>query len=407
MVEDASPKDTAPESEHNDLLTDIIGLAVDQGATDIHIDGWHGRVMVRYRVDGLIHSKQEISAGQSRRIVNQIKVLARLGIEATTAPLEGAFRWDAGGATRDVRVTIIPTAPHYEGVHLRLLVNPNRMREFEHLGLPDQEFAAIKETALRPQGLVLIAGPTGSGKTTTMYAISALEELRDRIIVSIEEPAEFDLPFVRQLEVNHKRGVTMELGLRTLLRMDPDILLVGEIRDHESAAIVAQAAMAGRLVLATVHAHDAAGAIMALNYLSVPFPVLAGALRMVIAQNLVRKICKQCARTRALESAERVYFERFSLAAPKRVSDARGCSACSGYGYKGRAGVFQIAELNDDWDGWLSGGPDVSQIRERIASRGTPTLAGSALQLVSDGVTSIAEVVRLFSKNLGDPSVQD
>jgi len=251
-------------------LYGLVEQAVQESATDIHVDAWGREAVVRFRVDGTIHEKDPLTYDQARKLVNQIKVAAGLDLPTRYHPLEGHFRWSSGEEHRDLRVTVVATAPQHEAAHLRLLTPPEQWRDVRNLGLGGRDLEVVERTFHTARGLVLISGPTGSGKTTTLYSLTGLTDLRCQIAASIEDPTEYDLPYVRQLEVKEKQGFTMEEGLRTILRLDPDVILVGEIRDAGSARIATRAALAGRLVLATVHARDAAAAIEGMHYLSVP-----------------------------------------------------------------------------------------------------------------------------------------
>jgi type II secretory ATPase GspE/PulE/Tfp pilus assembly ATPase PilB-like protein len=376
-------------------LARILRDAVDQGATDIHLDTWGNRAAVRYRVDGVARELEPLDLDQTRRLMNQVKVAASLDLQATLRPLEGQFRWRDGQRVRDVRVTIIPEAPRNEAAHLRLLTRPEDWRHMEQLGMRPEQLATVRGVMQWPHGLVLVAGPTGSGKTTTLYALTELEDLRHLIAASIEDPIEFDLPYVRQLEIDEKRGITMKDGLRTLLRMDADLLMVGEIRDAESAIVAAQAALAGRLVLATVHARDAASAISAMRHLGVPPYVLASSIRMVLTQTLVRKLCDECAEARAINNAERKLFEQARLPVPDTVRVAKGCSPCGQTGFKGRTGVFQVAVFDESHGAWLADGPPEHEVRERLVQEGTQSLYSEVLKRAVDGTISLSEVVRV------------
>ena len=383
----------------------IVAQAVAESATDVHIDTFGAGATVRFRVDGLVHPKLELTPDDGRRLLNQLKVAADLDIENVHKPLEGQFRWSSGERTCDVRVTIIPSAPRYEAAHLRLLDSANDRREIEDLGLCERDRVQVERVIQSPHGLLLMAGPTGSGKTTTQYALASRDSLSGQIIASIEDPAEFDLPFVRQLEVNARRGLRMEEGLRYLLRMDADVLMVGEIRDQNSARIAAQAALAGRLVMATVHGRDAAGAVEAMHYLSVPYHILGSALRMVIAQNLVRKVCPHCVRRRDLQPHERVLFEDTGVVPPDQVGDPVGCDACIGYGYRGRTGIFEVGVVDDDFGLWLTDGPRQQEVRQRLVERGTTPLAADALRKVAGGITTMREVLRFFGQGVDRPAI--
>ena len=379
-------------------LFSLVGEAVDEDATDIHLDTWSDGGLLRFRVDGMVHAKESMSYEDAHRLMNQIRVAADLDIEATLEPMEGQFHWAVGGRARDVRVTVVPTAPRYVAMHLRLLTSVNEWRDADHLGLSERDMPKVCQMMQQSHGMVLAAGPTGSGKTTSLYALAGLRDLRNEVAVSIEDPAEFDLPYVRQLEVNLARGLTMEAGLRCLLRMDPDLLMVGEIRDRASAQIAAQAALSGRLVLATVHGRDVAGAIEAMHFREVPYFVLGGALRMVIAQNLVRVVCRACARSRALESYEKDLFDRVGVEPPERLRDARGCEQCRKRGYRGRTGVFEIATIDDALGPWLAEGPRQDAIRKRLAERGTRPILVDALCKAAGGITTMQEVHRLVDQ---------
>ena len=388
------------------IVSDLVGRAVAERATDIHIDPWQGQAVVRFRIDGVLHTIEKLTPEQVRRLVNQIKVAAELEIDAPFVPLEGQFRWFHQGGGRDIRVTIVPTASHFEALHMRLLTTIDQWRGARHLGLSERDLLQIERVMQNPHGLILIAGPTGSGKTTTLYALLELEDLQHRLAASIEDPAEFDLPFVRQLEVDTKHGVTMEEGLRTLLRMDPDILLIGEVRDRASAAIAAQAALSGRLVLATIHGRDPASVIEGMHFLDVPYFVLGGALRMVMVQSLVRRLCRDCARPRDLLASERILFEHAHLEPPQTVLEPDGCGLCNNLGYIGRTGVFEVALIDDDLGAWLAQGPRQHEVRQRFAEMGARSLLVDALNKAKNGITSLKEVLQFVGQDVDRPLVR-
>jgi general secretion pathway protein E len=376
-------------------LAGILREAVGQNATDIHVDTWGNHAVVRFRVDGVARELDPFDLDQARRLINQLKVSAKMSVEATLQPLEGQFRFQQGQQVRDVRVTIIPEAPRNEAAHLRLLTRPEDWRHMEQLGMRPEQVATVRRVMQWPHGLVLVAGPTGSGKTTTLYALTELEDLRHLIAASIEDPIEFDLPYVRQLEVYEKRGVTMRQGLRTLLRMDADLLMVGEIRDGESAIVAAQAALGGRLVLATIHARDTAAAISAMRHLGVPPYVLASSLRMVIAQTLIRRLCDACSEAHAIRDAERKLFAQARQPVPEALRAGKGCTPCSQTGFKGRTGVFQVAVFDESHGAWLADAPPEHEVRERIVQEGTQSLYSEVLQRAADGTISLSEAARV------------
>jgi type II secretory ATPase GspE/PulE/Tfp pilus assembly ATPase PilB-like protein len=385
-------------------LFGVIAQAVNESATDIHIDTWEQQAALRFRVDGMVHNNEEpISYDEARRLINQIKVAAHMDLETVPIPQEGHFRWFTEDRCRDIRATVVAAAPVHEAAHLRLLMLPEEWHDVRNLGLGDREFEKIESILRNPRGLVLIAGPTGSGKTTTLYSLTGLTDLRGQVAASIEDPAEFDLPYVRQMEIKEHRGFTMEEGLKTILRIDADIVLVGEIRDAASATIAARAAMAGRLVLATIHARDAAMAIGAMRYLTVPNYVLGGALRLVIAQDMLRKVCPACARQRAPTSHERAVFENSQLEPPATVRDPAGCSQCFHRGYRGRTGVFQVAGIDEELGQWLAEGPPLDALRDRLALAGARPLATDALKKAARGITSMQEAMNFYGEALDRP----
>lgn len=396
---------TRPDGRASDLPEPLAGVltdAVTQGATDIHVDTWGERAAVRFRIDGVIREREPLEPEQAKRLLNQLKIAASLDFEATRRPQEGQFRWSDGQRVRDIRVTLIPEAPRNESAHLRVLTRPEDWRHMEHLGLLPAQLEAVRKVMQWPHGLVLIAGPTGSGKTTTLYALTDLEDLRGHVAASIEDPIEFDLPLVRQLEVDEKRGITMKQGLRTLLRMDADVLMIGEIRDADSAIVAARAALAGRLVLATIHARDAAAAVAAMRYLGVPAYVLASSLRMVLSQNLVRKLCEKCAEARPPSAAERRWYEQAGLPVPETVQVEKGCAHCGHTGFRCRTGVFQVGVLDPAHSEWLAGDPPEHEIRERLGREGMRPLSSEVLQRVASGVTSPREAARVAGLDTED-----
>jgi len=393
------PKEVVPEP-----LAGVIARAVNEMATDVHIDAWGEQAALRFRVDGMIHPSELISYDESRRLINQVKVSARMDLATVLAPQEGHFRWYSLDRCRDIRATVVATAPMHEAAHLRLLTPPEEWLDIKNLGLGSREIDTVESTLRKPHGLVLIAGPTGAGKTTTLYSLTGLTDLREKIAASIEDPAEFDLPYVRQLEIKEHRGFTMEEGLKTILRIDADIVLVGEIRDSASAKIAARAALAGRLVLATIHARDITMAIETMRYLSVPDHVLGAALRLVIAQDLVRKLCPNCARPRPLAPHEREMFQAANVMVPENVHDPVGCDRCFHHGYRGRTGVFQVAAIDAELGRWLAAGQPDQSLRERLVAPGGP-LVRDALKKAAAGVTSMQEVVILDDKRLDRSAV--
>jgi type II secretory ATPase GspE/PulE/Tfp pilus assembly ATPase PilB-like protein len=250
-------------------------------------------------------------------------------------------------------------------------------------------------------GLILVTGATGSGKTTTMYCLASLMDLSTTTTYSIEDPVEFRLPYVQQIEVDEQHGLTMYEGLRTILRMDPDLILVGEIRDESSAVVAARAALSGRLVIATIHAQDAAGAVDALHYLGVPYHVIGSSLRLVIAQNLVRQLCPSCGQSVAVGEEDRELFVQANMEVPDHLLQAGGCPECYSYGYKGRTGVFEVAAVDDEVATFIRSGAHHRELTDCLRKKGTRSVAQDGLEKAAMGVTSMEELRRVCTFNQG------
>lgn len=392
-------------SDVPDMLGTVITAAVKELASDIHIDPHGEKIRIRIRVDGVIHDHDVLSWEQGRRLINQIKSTAKLDIDAAYNTKEGHFRWGGdreNGKTkiRDIRVTLMPTSPRGESVHLRMLTRPEEWMSIDQLGLTEAHHRQIHELVTNPRGLVLVAGPTGAGKTTTLYAIAGLEGLDDLITVSIEDPVEYDLESVRQVQVDDHHGLTMTQGLKSLLRMDADAILIGEIRDEASAQIAAHAGLAGRLVLSTIHARDAATAIEGMHFLGVPDYVLGSSLRMVISQNLVRTLCGTCCREVPPDNNVRALYEHYDMKVPPIVCQAVGCDACRERGYRHRTGVFEVVPVDDELGQWLIDGPRRHAIRQHLMDQGMEPLAVDALRKVARGSVSMDEVRRLIGMSI-------
>ncbi len=395
-----------------DPLKTLIWNAVLEKATDIHLHSVAEGLRVLHRVDGIIHPKLTLSAAEGRRLLNQLKSAAGLTIVRSFSPLEGQIVWPDDQMRWEIRVTLTPVRDR-ESAHLRLLSVPRNEWDMSGLGfsLPDQD--KISSIVHAPNGLVLITGATGSGKTTTMYCLASLMDLRTTTTYSIEDPVEFKIPYIQQIEVDEFHGLTMHEGLRTILRMDPDLILVGEIRDGDSALVAARAALSGRLVLATIHAQDAAGAIDSLHYLGVPYHIIASSLRLVIAQNLVRRLCRECSRPREPQDQERQLFAQHQAEPPENIwdcglrsdgelksADSRNpqsgiCPECQAYGYKGRTGIFEVAALDEETTTLIRAGADHQQLLNCLRKQGTRSLVQDGLEKVAAGVTSLDELTRV------------
>jgi type II secretory ATPase GspE/PulE/Tfp pilus assembly ATPase PilB-like protein len=405
--ETAEPRDdAAAESNHADAelrdgdeeldpLYDLVKMAITKGATDIHLDPVADGMLVRIRLDGAIREIGTLSPELSKRILVQIRVETEMEFGRIFFPLEGQFTWSEAETAKDIRVTLLPVGIQ-EAAHLRILTPPEALTDVTKLGLRDEDMDALRRSLGRPQGLVVVAGPTGAGKTTTLYSLARTFDLSSLIAVSIEDPVEFDIPYIRQVEVDDRHELTMAEGLRVMLRMDPDLLVVSEIRDAASAVTSARAAAAAQFVLATIHSRDAAAAVEAFHFLSVPYAILGGALRAIVSQNLVRRLCPDCRKPIPLDDQGREWFERMGVTAPEKTYVPGGCDACDQYGFRGRIGIFEVAEIDEELGKYITEGPSQIDLRRTFRDRGVRPMLADGFEKVAGGVTSLEEILNLY-----------
>jgi len=388
--------DTADDAPAIRLINGIIAEAVRQGVSDIHVEPYESGLVVRMRIDGVLRETLRMPPHVAPVIVSRIKVMARLDIAERRVPQDGRIALTLGGKTLDVRVSTLPSRAG-ERVVLRILDKDNAGIDLEMLGMPPEVDALLRDALAEPNGIILVTGPTGSGKTTTLYGGMRLLNDGSRNILTVEDPVEYAMDGIGQTQVNAKVGLTFAAGLRAILRQDPDVVMVGEIRDRETAEIAVQASLTGHLVLSTVHTNDAIGAITRMRDMKVEPFLLASTLRAVLAQRLVRRLCPACSRPVAADA---------SLAALLGVPEATvvhepgGCSVCSNTGFKGRIGVFEAIRIDDTMRRMINAGADeVTMSRHAFAAE--PTLTAAARALVLAGVTTPEEAVRI-SRRGGD-----
>ena len=380
---------------HPDPFNTIVWNAIYENATDVHLNKIEGGVLILYRVDGMIHEKQLLSEAEGRKLINQIKTAANLNATKSFLPQEGQVKWPDDEMLRDMRVTIVPAGKKAESAHLRILSFPKEGWKISNLGFSEDDLQDISSTINSLGGLVLISGVTGSGKTTTMYSFASLMDLRTNIAFSIEDPIEFDLPYAQQLEVDERHGLTMYEGLKTILRTDPDLIMVGEIRDRDSAIVTSRAALSGRLVLATIHAKDAAGTVDALHYLGVPYYIIGGSVKLIVSQNLLRKLCQSCAEERSPSKEEKELFDRYDLNIPKKIFNAVGCKNCDFYGYQGLIAIFEVAKIKPDTAHLITDGIHQQQLRDHFRKIKINPMLVDGLKKVAQGITSMDELYRI------------
>ncbi len=375
------------------LVNLLIIEALDARASDVHLEGYADGLHVRYRVDGVLQPAPSPPPHLTAAIISRLKIMAELDIAERRMPQDGRIRLRLQNRQVDVRVSTAPTL-RGESVVLRLLDKERGRISLTELGMADDTFEQFKESIARPHGIVLVTGPTGSGKTTTLYgAIELLRTGREKIL-TVEDPVEYELPGVPQVPVNEKVGVTFAAALRSLLRQDPDIILVGEIRDAETAQIATQAALTGHLVLSTLHTNDAPTALTRLLDLGVASYLVASTVDAVLAQRLVRVICPKCkVATQPDKRAARVFD--IDAQGLTTVWKGQGCEYCRETGYRGRQGVYELLVMDNHLRLETQAKRGSEELREIAIRNGMRTLQEDALRLVRAGVTTLDEVMRV------------
>ena len=371
----------------------LIREAHDARASDIHLESTRQGLSARFRVDGVLSELPSPPKGLQAAVVSRIKLLAELDIAERRAPQDGRIRVRLEERELDLRVSTVPTL-YGESVVLRLLDRGGRPVGLDELGMTPETLDTVCRLAEKPHGIVLATGPTGSGKTTTLYAALGLRHCSAEKIITIEDPVEYHLEGVTQVPVNLKAGMTFAGALRSILRQDPDVLMVGEMRDSETAAIAVQAALTGHLVFSTLHTNDAASAMTRLADLKVEPYLIAATLESVLAQRLVRKICPEC-RARYKPDPAAVALLAQQPVGAVQLERGRGCAACRHTGYRGRTGLFELLLVTDEIKQALLKSPNAGALREIARTQGMVTLRQDGWRKVQAGLTTVEEVLRV------------
>ena len=369
--------------------------ALNQRASDIHFEPTTKGLLARFRVDGILRDVcRFFSTVQDLRkvVIARIKIIADLNIAEQRQPQDGRVTEVLGGQRVDLRVSTLPTL-HGEKCVIRILPHENHFNTLLDLGMPKGRLATYEEWLGRSQGMILITGPTGSGKTSTLYTSLAKLVDTSKNVVTVEDPVEYQLARVNQVQVNVKAGLTFALGLRSILRQDPDIIMIGEIRDKETAEIAIQAALTGHLVLSTLHTNDASSTIVRLIDMGIEPYLIASALIGVVAQRLVRKVCT--CHQQYKPGPEELELLHLSSSSDEIFAKATGCEKCSHLGYSGREGVFEIMPVNEKIQQMIQERPNLNEIKAELLRLGVPTLAHAAIQKVRKRKTTVEELLRV------------
>ncbi|OGM25136.1 hypothetical protein A2962_02430 [Candidatus Woesebacteria bacterium RIFCSPLOWO2_01_FULL_39_61] len=382
------------------ILDSILSYAISEKASDVHIETQEDEVIVRFRIDGILRDIVKLSRGVEAALVARIKILSNLKIDEHRVPQDGRHKFSMEDQIVSLRISIIPGF-YGENVVMRLLREGNRPQSLEELGLTGRGLEILRENITKPHGMILVTGPTGSGKTTTLYSVLNILNTIEVKICTIEDPIEYAMARVTQIQVNPKTGVEFSAGLRALMRHDPDIIMVGEIRDQETAEIAIHSALTGHLVLTTLHTNTAAGAIPRFIDMGVEDFLLASTLNVVMAQRLLRKICSNCI---TKYSPPDVVVKKLSKdlgisLEGQKFYKGQGCEECNHKGYRGRIGIYEVMEVSEKLRNLITQRATSEILQKEAVSEGMITMLQDGLDKVSSGLTTIEEVIRVVREN--------
>src|SRR2546421_7772217 len=380
------------------LVNMILLEGIQRGASDIHLEPEEKMLHVRYRVDGLLQDVMTPAKKLEPAIVSRLKIMANLDIAERRLPQDGRIKFREASREIDFRVSIIP-ALFGESVVLRILDKSALQLDMAQLGFDPRGLEEFQKAIKSPHGMIVVTGPTGSGKTTTLYSALSAVNSPDIHVLTLEDPVEYNLPRVNQVQVNDEIGLTFAAALRSFLRHDPDVILVGQIRDQETAAIASRAALTGHLVLSTLHTNDAASSVARLLDMAIPPFLLASSLRLVVAQRLIRKVCEECKRTHEVDESTLVDYGYVSRGVGKiTLCKGRGCAACTHSGLKGRIAIYEIMPITREIKALVAQGAPTAEICKVARDQGMTTLREAAIGKLIAGVTTLEEVLRVTSE---------
>lgn len=388
------------------LVNQILFEAIKSRASDIHIQPAEGNVTARFRIDGVLFDAIEIPKGLQDEVVSRIKVLGNMNIAEKRLPQDGRATVRLAERIIDLRIASLPTS-HSERVVIRLLDKSARLYTLTELGMPDDTLARFRRMICLEHGLFLVTGPTGSGKSTTLYAALQQISTRERNILTLEDPIEYELDGVSQTQINEKKGLTFASGLRNVLRQDPDIIMVGEVRDHETAVMAIQSSLTGHLVFSTLHTNDSASAVTRLLDLGIEPYLVSSSLLAVLAQRLVRQICRQCRQEATTDDDLRFWLTNQPYFVPERLYEGGGCESCRKTGYRGRLGIFEFLVVDEECRTLIQARSSASQLRKTALGNGLRLLVEDGLRKVAAGSTTLAEVVRVAQRPDDSPKASE
>jgi len=405
-VKEAQKEEIMKDAPVAKIVEVVLRNAIEGMASDIHIEPMEDCVRVRYRQDGILHNSLTLPKKVGPAIVSRVKILSNLKIDERRKPQDGRFRIIERGKQIDFRVSSLPVSMG-EKVAMRVLDKEQGLISLENLGIRGRNYDVIKENIFEPYGMILITGPTGSGKSTTLYSILQILNKEGVNIVTLEDPVEYAIEGINQSQVKPEIGYTFATGLRSILRQDPDIIMVGEIRDKETAELAVHAALTGHVVLSTLHTNDSVGAIPRLVDMGVEPFLLASSLRVIVAQRLVRRICQECKEAVRLTEAAAKNIEKVISQIPEnqrgdvdvskglKIYKGKGCAKCGGSGMKGRIGIFEVFSIDDRVLGLLGGSIDEEGLRKAGKEQGMITMKQDGVLKVLMGITTLEEIERV------------
>lgn len=412
LLADLKDKDKTPE-ERDEITVEIVNMLLHYGyhekASDIHIESYEKKLLVRFRIDGVMHDVLSIPKNLAELIISRIKILSKMRIDEQRAAQDGKLRYKTGMENIDVRVSIVPSTKG-ETVVMRLLTSKNRQYFLSDLGMTGNNLKVIKKIIKDPHGMILTTGPTGSGKTTTLYAMMKILNRPEVNVATIEDPVEYDIEGITQIQVNPKAELTFAKGLRALVRQDPDIIMVGEIRDEETANIAVNSALTGHLVLSTLHTNDAATTLPRLIDMGIEPFLVASTVNVAMGQRLVRKICSKCRVSYTLSKEEiKIIKSEADLRAvflkkgyPKlsrvRLYKGRGCKVCNNTGYKDRLGIYEVLEMRDNIKELIMKRASSDELTDQAVKNGMTTMLEDGIEKALNGTTTLEEIIRVIGR---------